>query len=60
MKLKEKEMQQKKEKVKSLRDKENDLIIKNKQHRKIHSENIAEKKNKMKKKNIRRFVQRKR
>ena len=50
MKLKEKEMQQKKDKVKSLRDKENDLIIKNKQHRKIHSENIAEKKNKMKKK----------
>ena len=50
MKLKEKEMQQKKDKVKSLRDKENDLIIRNKQHRKIHSENIAEKKNKMKKK----------
>lgn len=50
MKLKEKEMQEKKEKVKSLRDKENNLITKNKQHRKIHSENIAEKKNKMKKK----------
>ena len=49
-KLKEKEMKEKKNKVKDLRDKENGSIIQRKIHRKIHSDNLALKKNEMKKK----------
>ena len=48
--LKEKEMEEKKSKVKDLRDRENNGIKKSKKYRKINSDNCAVKKNEMKQK----------
>lgn len=50
MRLKEKEMKEKKSKVKDLRVEEYNRIKNSIKHRKIHSDNVALKKNKMKKK----------
>ena len=50
MKLREKEILEKKSKVKNLRDKENNRIKNGKRHKKIHSDNLALKKNEMKQK----------
>ena len=50
--LKEKELEEKRNKVTNLRNKEKDRLIKQKIHRKINSENLAMKKNEMKQKII--------